>query len=94
MDLLAELSRCKVLAIFRSEARPETGVHPNAGRRRHHRAGAVLLAAGTVVSASQTDEVATAGTSFVVTPAVTRGAHRSVELGRRCQPCGNAYYHP
>jgi 2-dehydro-3-deoxyphosphogluconate aldolase/(4S)-4-hydroxy-2-oxoglutarate aldolase len=42
---------------------------------------AVLLGAGTVVTAAQADEVAAAGAGFVVTPAITRGAHRSVELG-------------
>jgi 2-dehydro-3-deoxyphosphogluconate aldolase/(4S)-4-hydroxy-2-oxoglutarate aldolase len=41
----------------------------------------VLLGAGTVVTAAQADEVAAAGAGFIVTPAITRGAHRSVELG-------------
>ena len=41
----------------------------------------VLLGAGTVITAAQADEVAAAGAGFVVTPAITRGAHRSVELG-------------
>jgi 2-dehydro-3-deoxyphosphogluconate aldolase/(4S)-4-hydroxy-2-oxoglutarate aldolase len=41
----------------------------------------VLLGAGTVVTAAQADEVAAARAGFVVTPAITRGAHRSVELG-------------
>ena len=41
----------------------------------------VLLGAGTVVTPEQADEVAAAGAGFVVTPAITRGAHRSVELG-------------
>jgi 2-dehydro-3-deoxyphosphogluconate aldolase/(4S)-4-hydroxy-2-oxoglutarate aldolase len=41
----------------------------------------VLLGAGTVLTAAQADEVAAAQAGFVVTPAITRGAHRSVELG-------------
>ncbi|TCO45590.1 2-dehydro-3-deoxyphosphogluconate aldolase/(4S)-4-hydroxy-2-oxoglutarate aldolase [Kribbella antiqua] len=41
----------------------------------------ILIGAGTVVTAAQADEVAAAGAGFAVTPAITRGAHRSVELG-------------
>lgn len=41
----------------------------------------VLLGAGTVVTAAQADEVAAAGAGFAVTPGITKGAHRSVELG-------------
>ncbi|GAA1603593.1 bifunctional 4-hydroxy-2-oxoglutarate aldolase/2-dehydro-3-deoxy-phosphogluconate aldolase [Kribbella hippodromi] len=41
----------------------------------------ILIGAGTVVTAAQADEVAAARASFAVTPAITRGAHRSVELG-------------
>lgn len=41
----------------------------------------VLIGAGTVVTPEQADEVAAARADFVVTPAITRGAHRSVELG-------------
>ncbi|MFF0343893.1 bifunctional 4-hydroxy-2-oxoglutarate aldolase/2-dehydro-3-deoxy-phosphogluconate aldolase [Kribbella sp. NPDC004875] len=41
----------------------------------------ILIGAGTVVSAAQADEVAAARAGFVVTPAITRGAHRSIELG-------------
>ncbi|MDX6236078.1 MAG: 2-dehydro-3-deoxyphosphogluconate aldolase / (4S)-4-hydroxy-2-oxoglutarate aldolase [Kribbellaceae bacterium] len=41
----------------------------------------VLLGAGTVVTAAQAEEVAAAQAGFVVTPGITRGAHRSVELG-------------
>lgn len=41
----------------------------------------VLIGAGTVVTAAQADEVAAARAGFVVTPAITQGAHRSVELG-------------
>lgn len=41
----------------------------------------ILIGAGTVVTPDQADEVAAAGAGFAVTPAITRGAHRSVELG-------------
>lgn len=41
----------------------------------------VLIGAGTVVTAAQADVVAAARAGFVVTPAITRGARRSVELG-------------
>lgn len=41
----------------------------------------ILIGAGTVVTADQADEVAAAHADFTVTPAITRGAHRSVELG-------------
>ena len=41
----------------------------------------ILIGAGTVVTAAQADEVAAARAGFVVTPAITRGAHRAVELG-------------
>ncbi|NIK57379.1 bifunctional 4-hydroxy-2-oxoglutarate aldolase/2-dehydro-3-deoxy-phosphogluconate aldolase [Kribbella shirazensis] len=41
----------------------------------------ILIGAGTVVTAAQADEVAAAHADFTVTPAITRGAHRSVELG-------------
>jgi 2-dehydro-3-deoxyphosphogluconate aldolase / (4S)-4-hydroxy-2-oxoglutarate aldolase len=41
----------------------------------------VLLGAGTVVTAAHADEVAAARAGFIVTPAITRGAYRSVELG-------------
>jgi 2-dehydro-3-deoxyphosphogluconate aldolase/(4S)-4-hydroxy-2-oxoglutarate aldolase len=41
----------------------------------------VLIGAGTVITPAQADEVAAAGAGFAVTPAITRGAHRSVELG-------------
>jgi 2-dehydro-3-deoxyphosphogluconate aldolase/(4S)-4-hydroxy-2-oxoglutarate aldolase len=40
----------------------------------------VLLGAGTVLTASQADEVLEAGAGFAVTPAITKGAFRSVEL--------------
>src|SRR5689334_9526747 len=41
----------------------------------------ILIGAGTVVTAAQADQVAAARAGFVVTPAITRGAHRAVELG-------------
>lgn len=41
----------------------------------------ILIGAGTVITAAQADEVAAANADFAVTPAITRGAHRSVELG-------------
>ncbi|MFD3403960.1 bifunctional 4-hydroxy-2-oxoglutarate aldolase/2-dehydro-3-deoxy-phosphogluconate aldolase [Kribbella sp. NPDC058693] len=41
----------------------------------------ILIGAGTVVTAAQADEVAAARAGFVVTPAITRGAHRAVQLG-------------
>ncbi len=41
----------------------------------------ILIGAGTVVTAAQADEVAAADAGFAVTPAITRGAHRSVEIG-------------
>ncbi|MEV0788982.1 bifunctional 4-hydroxy-2-oxoglutarate aldolase/2-dehydro-3-deoxy-phosphogluconate aldolase [Kribbella sp. NPDC050459] len=41
----------------------------------------ILIGAGTVVTAAQADEVAAARADFTVTPAITRGARRSVELG-------------
>jgi 2-dehydro-3-deoxyphosphogluconate aldolase/(4S)-4-hydroxy-2-oxoglutarate aldolase len=41
----------------------------------------ILIGAGTVMTAAQADAVAAAHADFTVTPAITRGAHRSVELG-------------
>ncbi|WP_432940115.1 bifunctional 4-hydroxy-2-oxoglutarate aldolase/2-dehydro-3-deoxy-phosphogluconate aldolase [Kribbella sp. CA-253562] len=41
----------------------------------------ILIGAGTVITPEQADEVAAARATFTVTPAITRGAHRSVELG-------------
>ena len=41
----------------------------------------ILIGAGTVVTADQASAVADARADFTVTPAITRGAHRSVELG-------------
>jgi 2-dehydro-3-deoxyphosphogluconate aldolase/(4S)-4-hydroxy-2-oxoglutarate aldolase len=41
----------------------------------------VLIGAGTVITPEQADEVAAARAAFTVTPGITRGAHRSVDLG-------------
>ncbi|HZX05430.1 bifunctional 4-hydroxy-2-oxoglutarate aldolase/2-dehydro-3-deoxy-phosphogluconate aldolase [Kribbella sp.] len=41
----------------------------------------ILIGAGTVVTADQASAVADARADFTVTPGITRGAHRSVELG-------------
>jgi 2-dehydro-3-deoxyphosphogluconate aldolase / (4S)-4-hydroxy-2-oxoglutarate aldolase len=41
----------------------------------------VLIGAGTVITKAQAEEVAAARADFVVTPAITRGAHRSITLG-------------
>jgi len=41
----------------------------------------ILIGAGTVLTPTQADEVAAAGATFVVTPAITQGAHRAVDLG-------------
>jgi 2-dehydro-3-deoxyphosphogluconate aldolase / (4S)-4-hydroxy-2-oxoglutarate aldolase len=41
----------------------------------------VLIGAGTVITPAQADEVAAARAGFVVTPAITHGACRSVQLG-------------
>ena len=46
----------------------------------------ILIGAGTVITAAQADDVAAARAGFVVTPAITRGAHRSVELGLPLRP--------
>lgn len=103
MDLLAELSRRKVLAIIRADGPDRAlecirtlvaagitalevslttpGGSEAIAKARSEFDTSVLLGAGTVVSAAQADEVAAAGAGFVVTPAITRGAHRSVELG-------------
>lgn len=50
-------------------------------RARSESGPAVLIGAGTVVTAHQAESVAAAGAAFAVTPALTKGAHRSVELG-------------
>ncbi len=103
MDLLAELSQRKVLAIIRADGPDRAlecirtlvaagitalevslttpGGSEAIAKARSEFGPSVLLGAGTVVSAAQADEVAAAGAGFVVTPAITRGAHRSVELG-------------
>lgn len=56
------------------------GVDAIAKARSEYDAG-VLIGAGTVITRAQADQVAAAGAGFVVTPAITQGAHRSIELG-------------
>lgn len=103
MELLAELSQRKVLAIIRADG-PDRALEcirtlVTAGitalevslttpggaeaisKARSEFDSSVLIGAGTVVTAAQADEVADAGAGFIVTPAITRGAKRSVELG-------------
>jgi 2-dehydro-3-deoxyphosphogluconate aldolase/(4S)-4-hydroxy-2-oxoglutarate aldolase len=41
----------------------------------------ILIGAGTVMTPEQADQVAAAHADFTVTPAISRGARRSVELG-------------
>ncbi|GAA1663426.1 bifunctional 4-hydroxy-2-oxoglutarate aldolase/2-dehydro-3-deoxy-phosphogluconate aldolase [Kribbella yunnanensis] len=41
----------------------------------------ILIGAGTVLTPAQADEVAAAGATFVVTPGITQGARRAVDLG-------------
>jgi 2-dehydro-3-deoxyphosphogluconate aldolase/(4S)-4-hydroxy-2-oxoglutarate aldolase len=41
----------------------------------------ILIGAGTVITPAQADEVAAARAGFVVTPAITQGTHRSIQLG-------------
>lgn len=102
MELLAELSRRKVLAIIRADE-PDRALEcirtlVTAGitilevslttpggaeaiaKARSEFDSSVLIGAGTVVTEAQADEVAAAHSDFVVTPAITRGAHRSVAL--------------
>lgn len=103
MDLLAELTDRKVLAIIRADGpdRALECVRTLAGAgitalevslttpggaqaiaaARAEFGSSILLGAGTVLTPAQADEVAAAGAVFSVTPAITRGAHRSVELG-------------
>lgn len=103
MELLAELSQRKVLAIIRADG-PDRALEcirtlVTAGitalevslttpggaeaisKARSEFDSSVLIGAGTVVTVAQADEVADAGAGFIVTPAITRGAKRSVELG-------------
>ena len=103
MDLLAELSRRKVLAIIRADGpdraleciRTLVGAGITAlevslttpggaeaiAKARAEFDASILIGAGTVVTAAQADEIAAAGAGFTVTPAITRGAYRSIELG-------------
>jgi 2-dehydro-3-deoxyphosphogluconate aldolase/(4S)-4-hydroxy-2-oxoglutarate aldolase len=103
VELLAELSQRKVLAIIRADG-PDRAVEcirtlvaagitilevslttPGGAeaiaKARSELDPSVLIGAGTVITAAQADEVAAAGAGFIVTPAITRGAHRSVVLG-------------
>ena len=103
MDLLAELSRRKVLAIIRADGpdraleciRTLVGAGITAlevslttpggaeaiAKARSEFDSSILIGAGTVITAAQADEIAAAGAGFTVTPAITRGAYRSVEIG-------------
>jgi 2-dehydro-3-deoxyphosphogluconate aldolase/(4S)-4-hydroxy-2-oxoglutarate aldolase len=103
VDLLAELSRRKVLAIIRADGpdraleciRTLVGAGITAlevslttpggaaaiAKARSEFDSSILIGAGTVITAAQADEVAAAGAGFTVTPAITRGAYRSVETG-------------
>ena len=103
MDLLAELSDRKLLAIIRADG-PDRALEcirtlvgagitalevslttPGAveaiAKARSEFDPSVLIGAGTVLTPAQADEVAAAGAGFAVTPAITRGAARSVEIG-------------
>jgi 2-dehydro-3-deoxyphosphogluconate aldolase/(4S)-4-hydroxy-2-oxoglutarate aldolase len=103
MDLLAELTDRKLLAIIRADG-PDRALEcirtlvgagitalevslttPGAveaiAKARTEFDPSVLIGAGTVVTPAQADEVAAAGAGFAVTPAITRGAARSVEIG-------------
>jgi 2-dehydro-3-deoxyphosphogluconate aldolase/(4S)-4-hydroxy-2-oxoglutarate aldolase len=102
VDLLAELTKRKLLAIIRADS-PDRAVEcirtlVTAGittlevslttpggaeaiaKARSEFDPSVLIGAGTVLTPAQADEVAAAGAGFVVTPAITQGAHRSVAL--------------
>jgi 2-dehydro-3-deoxyphosphogluconate aldolase/(4S)-4-hydroxy-2-oxoglutarate aldolase len=103
MDLLAELTDRKLLAIIRADG-PDRALEcirtlvgagitalevslttPGAveaiSKARSEFDPSVLIGAGTVVTPEQADEVAATGAGFAVTPAITRGAARSVEIG-------------
>ncbi|TDO52200.1 2-dehydro-3-deoxyphosphogluconate aldolase/(4S)-4-hydroxy-2-oxoglutarate aldolase [Kribbella sp. VKM Ac-2527] len=103
MDLLAELTDRKLLAIIRADG-PDRALEciqtlvgagitalevslttPGAveaiAKARSEFDPSVLIGAGTVVTPAQADEVAAAGAGFAVTPAITRGAAQSVEIG-------------
>ena len=89
MDLLAELRDRKMLAIIRADG-PDTALAcvrtlVDAGITALEISlttpGAVDAIAKARAEYAQADEVAAARAGFVVTPAITRGAHRGVELG-------------
>nr|WP_203665738.1 bifunctional 4-hydroxy-2-oxoglutarate aldolase/2-dehydro-3-deoxy-phosphogluconate aldolase [Streptomyces parvus] len=50
-------------------------------RARAEQPASVLIGVGTVLSAADADAASSAGAEFVVTPAITPGARRSVEIG-------------
>ncbi|MEU8934352.1 bifunctional 4-hydroxy-2-oxoglutarate aldolase/2-dehydro-3-deoxy-phosphogluconate aldolase [Streptomyces sp. NPDC048409] len=50
-------------------------------RAREECPDSVLIGVGTVLTAADADGAAAAGAGFVVTPAITQGARRSVEIG-------------
>src|SRR4051812_24096851 len=60
---------------------PPRGAVDATAQGRSEYAPSILIGAGPVLPPAQADEVAAARAGFVVTPAITRGAHRSVELG-------------
>ncbi|GAA0925809.1 bifunctional 4-hydroxy-2-oxoglutarate aldolase/2-dehydro-3-deoxy-phosphogluconate aldolase [Kribbella koreensis] len=102
MDLLAELTQRKVLAIIRADGPDRAlecihtlvaagitilevslttpGGTDAIAKARSEFDSSVLIGAGTVITPAQADEVAAAGADFIVTPAITQGAHRSVAL--------------
>ncbi|GAA3567032.1 bifunctional 4-hydroxy-2-oxoglutarate aldolase/2-dehydro-3-deoxy-phosphogluconate aldolase [Kribbella ginsengisoli] len=102
MDLLAELTQRKVLAIIRADGPDRAlecihtlvaagitilevslttpGGTEAIAKARFEFDSSVLIGAGTVITPAQADEVAAAGADFIVTPAITQGAHRSVAL--------------
>ncbi|QMU76495.1 bifunctional 4-hydroxy-2-oxoglutarate aldolase/2-dehydro-3-deoxy-phosphogluconate aldolase [Streptacidiphilus sp. PB12-B1b] len=103
MDLLAELTERRVLAIVRADG-PERalacirtlvdagitalevslttpGALEAVARARARYPASVLIGAGTVLTAAQAEAAAAAQAGFVVTPAITPGARRSVGLG-------------
>src|SRR4051812_16972381 len=60
---------------------PPRGAVDATAQGRSEYAPSILIGAGPVLPPAQADEVAAARAGFVATPAITRGAHRSVELG-------------
>ncbi|GAA1158303.1 bifunctional 4-hydroxy-2-oxoglutarate aldolase/2-dehydro-3-deoxy-phosphogluconate aldolase [Kribbella jejuensis] len=79
LDCVETLVEAGITALEISLTTPD-GVEAIASARSRYDAD-ILIGAGTVVTADQANAVADAGADFTVTPAITRGAHRSVELG-------------